>query len=512
MRGLVAALMCLAMLNIVMLPAAGAEAPSGWSAEERLSVQHPTMATALEVDVSEGGKAIAAWDCYDNAVVRTSAWVAMYDPERGWSDGSMLDSASFSTYIQNVEINADGMAVVVWARATGGFVYPMAAVYDAEAGWQEPVMLSTDQATHIDSMEVSLNDQGQAVAAWSVTIGNSNDVLVSSYAPSSGWGPASHLIYSDKMQSDVMVEVDDQGSAVVVWKERVEVPGQSDEGLFRFSVYTNATGWSAESTINSDDVGLGSPSAHMDMDGQGRVLLAYGCRNTTSNGYDVHSTYYNGSIWLPPVVLSREDGNESNCPDVSLAKDGWGMVVWAAWNGSISEYQYRTFDGGAFGPIGVIPQMPIDGMNWPYIDVSDTRHVIATTEVQLEGESVYHAYTVRYSPSTGWSEWERLDKGSLTSIYFLVRGGVDSEGGAVVAWISYDDASNTDRSIWASNYVVEAEEAEIPVVVDDPGMAGMKASVDDLRGQLTLAIAAAVAATVLAAISLVLLIRERREG
>lgn len=510
MKGLVAALICLALLNVVMLPAAGAEASSGWGAEERLSVQHPTWVTDLEVDVSEGGQAIAAWDCYDSAEVRTSSWVAMYDPEKGWSDGSMLDSASFSSYTQNVEINANGMAMVAWARATGGFVYPMVAVYDAEEGWQEPVMLSTDQATHIYSMDVSLNDQGQAVVAWDATIGTSNDVLVSYYTPASGWGSASHLIYSDKMQSDTMVGIDDQGGAVVVWRERVEVPGQPDRGQFRFSAYSNATGWSAESTVNGEDVGLGSPSAHMDMDGQGRVLLAYGCRNTTSNSYDVHSTYYNNSIWQPPVVLSREDGKESNCPDVSLAKDGWGMVVWAGWNGSINEYQYREFDGGAFGPIGVIPQMPVDGMNWPYIDVSDGKQVIATTEVRLDGESVDHAYAVRYSPSTGWSEWERLDKGSLTSVYFLVRGGVDREGRAVVAWISYDDASNKDRSIWTSSYAVEAVEAEISVDVEDTGAAEIQASVDDLRGQLTLAIAAAVAAMALAAISLVLLIRKRR--
>jgi hypothetical protein len=235
----------------------------------------------------------------------------------------------------------------------------------------------------------------------------------------------------------------------------------------------------------------------MAVDGKGNAVLAYGIYNSTSHAEESYATYYNGNVWMPPTLLSANDGLESACPDVDLTKDGWGMVVWGQWNGGIKQYQYRVVESGAFGPIQIVPQETVKSMNWPYLDVSEGKHAILTTNVVWEGETKSHAYAVRYSPSAGWSEWERLDKNSLNDIYFLVRGGIDRNGDAAVAWISYDDSSIWNMSIRASTYSSGTVEVDL------------QREVNDLKGELSLALMVAVIATVIAVISLALLFRRK---
>jgi hypothetical protein len=178
------------------------------------------------------------------------------------------------------------------------------------------------------------------------------------------------------------------------------------------------------------------------------------------------------------------------------------MVVWAQWNGTIDDYQYRTFEDGIFGPLETIPRGELTGFNWPYVHVSG-RNVIVTTGALAAGEDVQHAYAARYSPADGWSALERLDPDCPFSIYFLVRRGIDAHGNAMVAWISHDEHAGLNCSVWVSSYAVD----EVAVqVVDTQG------DLDALRGQLNLAILVAIAAMVAAIASLGILFWKMRKS
>ena len=473
---------------------------AGWGAEERLSVGYPTRVMDLEVDVAETGLAIAGWDCFDSAKARTSSWVALYDPVTGWSDGMMLGSVDRDTYIHNVDINDRGEAIAIWLKVSGGIVIPTVAIYKPGSGWQEPVQLGTEPATQIYSSDVAIGADGGAVAAWAGRVGSNSVVWASAYSPESGWSATESLVDSVNVHDDPMVGIGPQGDSLVVFRERIEVSPNNYDGRLKFCTYDAVIGWSAMADVNGEEVGLGAPDAHMDTDERGRTLLAYSFVNGTTGLLDVHATYFDGSAWTQPIALNREDGMFSMCPDVSLAPDGKGMVLWSNNNLSFQEWQYRTFDQGNFGPIESISLEGVDSIAWPYIDFSQGMHGIATAFIKLEGEEVEHAYATRYSPSTGWTGWERLDKSALNSIYFLVRGGIDREGRAVVAWISNDESSEQQRSVWATGY--------------DPGtvVVDLQKEVDALRGQLGIAIIIAVVAVVVAATSLLLLFRKKGRG
>ncbi len=489
------------MLIVVVLPAACAGSSGEWSAEERLTVQFPTRASDLMVDVSEDGSAIAAWDCYDPSTLRTSAWVATYDPEKGWTGGSLLDGTAYSSSAQDVAMSNNGTAVAVWDAARNGYDVPMAAVYVAGEGWQERVALSTQQIASIYAIDAAVNEHGETVAAWDAEINGAHLIMTAIYSPTAGWSEAATLITSAHYQADPMVGISDRGDAMVAWREWRENPDNSYTGILRYSTYSAASGWSAQAIVNDDDVNLGSPAANMEMNGRGEALLAYSCEVTGSARAESRGTFYDGAAWRPAATLSEEDDQESACPDVGLADDGWGMVVWGQWNGTIREYQYRTLENGTFGPLGMMPHGAVSGLNWPYIDVSEGRKVIATTLAATDGEDEQHAYAVRYSPADGWSAWERLDLNSLNSVYFLVRGGIDAQGNAVAAWISYDEPSGQNCSVWASSYAVD----EVVVQEVDP-----RGEIDALRGQLNLAVLVAVVAMVIATASSVLLLWKMR--
>lgn len=502
MRSVAAVLLCLMVLSTVVVPGPSSGGPAGWSAEERLTVDLPTAATGLEVEVNDHGSAIAAWNCWDRSALRSVAWVSLYDPERGWSGGTLLDGTSYSSSVEGTAINDNGTAMAAWTVEKNGSYHPMAAMYLAGEGWQERKTLSTLQASATYDADVAINGNGEAVMAWDATIGGSYHIMASIYSPSTGWSAAASLIDSANFQGHPMVGISEKGDVLVAWTERLENPDHTYTGILRYCTYGAVTGWSVQAMVNGDDVDQGSPVAHMDMNSKGSALLAYSCEVAGSSRSESRAAFYDGISWSPAVTLSAEDGVESACPDVGLADDGWGIVVWAEWRGGISEYQYRTFQNGTFGEREVIPHGAMSDLNWPSIDVSAGGRALATTKASMDGETVTHAYAVRYSRVDGWSSWERLDTNSLSPIYFLVKGGIDSAGNCAAAWLSYDDASMLNISAWASTYTAPG------VTVQE---VGPQEEIDSLRGQLGLAIIAAVTAIALALASLGLLFWKGRK-
>jgi hypothetical protein len=253
----------------------------------------------------------------------------MYDPERGWSGSARLDGTAYSSEVHSVAVNDNGTAVAAWTVVQNGLEHPMAAVYLAGEGWQSGAALGSEPASTIYAVDVAVSSDGEAVAAWDATVNGAYVVMASVYAPAAGWGLGERLIDSTNYQGDPMAGISYLGTSLVAWRERQENPDHTYTGILRNSRH-DAGGWSALSRINDDDADHGAPVAHMEMNGPGQALLAYRCEVTGSSRSESRAAFFDGSSWLSSVAPSDEDDFESSCPDVGLSDDGWSMAVWAS--------------------------------------------------------------------------------------------------------------------------------------------------------------------------------------
>jgi hypothetical protein len=174
-----------------------------WTREDVLKSATRLAATATwgaPVDVSSGGEQVnthgLAVDSHGEAVAvwagrsgsanvvesasRASAATSWHEPVR-----LLTAPEGKSPTEPKVAINSDGRAVAVWAVALGKFLtfrrFVQSSVRpEATAAWGEPVSL-TAEAENAPTPQVAISPRGDAVAAWELIHGSSENIIQASY-------------------------------------------------------------------------------------------------------------------------------------------------------------------------------------------------------------------------------------------------------------------------------------------------------------------------------------------
>jgi len=94
---------------------------TGWSAAEQLDDAMGNAALYPKVAMNAGGEAVAAWD-QGPYILEEDLYVSRYRPGRGWSNVRLGNLASD----QQVDINDEGTAIVVWEQFDGIQLHLMA--------------------------------------------------------------------------------------------------------------------------------------------------------------------------------------------------------------------------------------------------------------------------------------------------------------------------------------------------------------------------------------------------
>lgn len=119
--------------------------------------------------VDAHGQGIVAWTQFDPTSGDTQIWTDTFVPERGWQGPQMLvTQLQYASTSGGLSMDAHGNAVLgiqSWNIATYAYnVY--AAYFDHHSGWQLPQLLEDTNAITADSLTISMNADGVAMAAW----------------------------------------------------------------------------------------------------------------------------------------------------------------------------------------------------------------------------------------------------------------------------------------------------------------------------------------------------------
>lgn len=274
---------------------------------------------------------------------------------RRWSAAQPIDLPTTANVTEHaLDISPAGRAAALW-RITGDGVY--AAVRDAQGVWQVPVRLGgfadADDSSGID---IAVADSGEALAVW-VNQGASPGVRATRHVPGGGWQAVSALSDMGPLVSDPEVEVDANGTAVVIWRHQL---GNGTHALLTRE-QRRGQAWSGMTELTADLPGAVSRTV-FDMlpSGQGAVTWTHQLENS-SYGVSAMLRQSNGS-WGTREVISPRVGDPPNAQlrDARLAwLDGQTpMVAWLADDGPRRHLRHSRLGQSGWSPAATLPSAP----------------------------------------------------------------------------------------------------------------------------------------------------------
>jgi len=345
----------------------------GWGSAEPIEMDDTGDAWFPQVAVDDIGNAIAIWRQFDGSY--WSVWANRYSLGAGWDMAELLEAGvSGDAWQQQIAMDANGNAIVVWLEFDGANNYVWSKRYVAGVGWTANELVDPDPASFLAEPRVKIDKMGNAIVVWSRPdiSGSYSDVWANRYVIGVGWGSAELLDTNDSGDAkQPQVGVDDIGNAVVLWQQwdgttwsiwanhysigegwkgaeflgsaaadpQVAMVGDGDAVVvwtefgdaqttnIQVSRFVASTGWGALEYIEATSTDSLDPQ--IAVDGQGNAIAVWrqfdsvaGFENVWVNRYDVNAG------WGLPMSLQEPNTRGSNV-QVTMNAAGDAMVVWA---------------------------------------------------------------------------------------------------------------------------------------------------------------------------------------
>ncbi|CRX39005.1 sialidase family protein [Estrella lausannensis] len=327
-------------LEAIWLPAETISDPS----IDVSALNGPTMG------VTPQGNVVAVWvdrtyppdDRFEDVVMSS-----FYTPNVGWSAPQVISSLQINTADKqlysaqddpDVAINSSNYAVAAWEGEYSEDEFPqvtIAAVRDSNGTWGPvSVISSLSGDSRAVNVNVALNEAGTAVAAWRETYeyppdGPTVDRTVISILPFGGsWSPfvvisGDEVAFGDS-DNKPCVQINADGDIVVVWRRRFEA---GVWGIAAATYDATTSTWSSPVTLDTTVSDL-SYNPRVAIDSNGNAIAIY------SIGNSIKSSYFNGTSWLPPVVVST-DSDETEDPSIVVDPMGNATATWTSNSGQV---------------------------------------------------------------------------------------------------------------------------------------------------------------------------------
>ena len=166
------------------------------------------------------GNAMAIWNQWDGS--KLDLWFREYRANDGWQTAALVEhrDENIIPLKTSLAMNSGGIAVASWMHSNGPQTQDSiwVNIYRAGSGWENETQIGSAAALNIDSPYSAVDHAGNAFVVWTQDDGYGHRVWFSRYEPASGWSNAEKLpgqSYADA--SDAKVYFDDDGNAMAVW-------------------------------------------------------------------------------------------------------------------------------------------------------------------------------------------------------------------------------------------------------------------------------------------------------
>jgi hypothetical protein len=473
-----------ALLSLLLVAGMLSTTISSASAASWLAPQNVPLSVG-DLGFDEDGNAIAVGigaSSGGDAIIR-----AMVRPFGGQWSASVPVSGSGDSEVQRPQlaVNAHGDAVAVWSAYDDAASKEVVRVASRPAGgtWSAPHIIS-EGAVFSGGQDVAIDAQGNATVIWSEIVGDPDPTWLERAAtrPSGGdWSDPVDLSES-AVSSQPRLAVDPQGTVTAVWLGTApHFSGTGTVDVVRSNSRTINGTWSSAGTVAlSSEAGTASAEApQIAVDAQGRATAVWGSFSS-GGGYIVQAARRAaGGAWGAASKLG--DGSS---PKVAVDPLGNATAIWTLSSPSSSTVlsSGRTATGSWTNPAPMASGDDDYDVGYPFV-TADPQGNVTAIWARYNLTDVIAQATRHVATSSSWSPAADLTVGRpITAIPAV---GTDPQGHTTMVWSSSEDPWSGSSTVFDPIAPTLGSFAITPVKVFVGGTFGMSVNPFDAWSAVT---------------------------
>ncbi len=241
-----------------------------------------------------------------------------------------------------------GNAIIAWVQPRAHLAPQQMYISEyRESAWTHPTDLTEDyvnfEATTrlgADAPVVAMDEDNNAIIAWiQKDDAEDNQVFKSEYRGGTWTHPTgltNNISPNGQNAQEVRVAMDDEGRAVIVWKQF------SGSYWYVYKAEYRSNAWSVPTSLSSriSPANQNCDSPRVAMDNQGNAIIVW--VQSDGSHTQIFRAEYRNFAWTLPSSLSANispDGQPADYPEVAMDDNGNAIIAWAQLDGS----KYRIF-------------------------------------------------------------------------------------------------------------------------------------------------------------------------
>lgn len=306
-----------------------------WSAPVSLQSNSGFTFTPLnaQIAMSANGNAIAVWQQTDNSL--NSIWSSRYVPATGWTTPALISDNTVDSSAVQIAMDNDGNAIAVWQQVNPVQTDIITTRYNVVTGiWETPVSIETDDVNPAVEPQIVISktgtNSGNALVIWK----QGTSIMSNSFVSLAWQGSA---VVSDEAITDISklaLSMNENGDAFAAWVTTVDQTNY-DLRVNKFS--TNIWSNTVVTLATALDNWL-EPAVVINA--SGNAVMAWpafnGTRHVmTASQYDVST-----NIWATAQAIETNLG-EAKSAQVAMDVNGNAFVAWVQSGSPYSIYVNR---------------------------------------------------------------------------------------------------------------------------------------------------------------------------
>ncbi len=300
--------------------------PAGGSWQVPVTLSETGYDTSgAQIAVDSEGDAAAVWETFPPASNRTIQAVAK-SHSGTWSAPVTLADIGEPVGKPQIAIDSHGDAVAVWEEQpiNPGPQYIQAAVRPAGGVWSAPVDVS--EGNNGSFPNIAMDAEGNAIVTWlnfnsiqrAIRLASTGTWQVPTNVAAVGLGPGGH-------PGGPVLAVDEQGDAIVAWSS---ASGNGANHIVYAASLSKGGSWQAPAELSGE--GFNAAAPHVGLDPQGDATVVWSASEGGGDAAIQAAVKPAGGAWQPPtnIVETGEEASNQIEPDVAVDREGNAVAVW----------------------------------------------------------------------------------------------------------------------------------------------------------------------------------------
>ncbi len=290
-----------------------------------------------QVAIDNNGNAIIVWSQFDGS--NDQIFMSEYRNNTWTHPEDLSDNISPSgenAHNPQVAMDDNGNAIIVWSQFDGSNDQIFRSKY-SDNTWTHPEYLSDNISPDGESAlvpQVAMDNNDNAIIVWRQFDGSNNQIFMSD-CRNNIWTHPKYLTDNispsgENAYDHPQVTMDNNGNAIIVWRQYYGLNSQIFKSEYRNSTWRHP----ANPTDHISPSGESAYDPQVSMDNNGNAIIVW--RQSDGHNSQIFMSEYRNNVWRYPENLSDNicpsGGDTYEFPQVAMDDNGNAIIVWSQYS------------------------------------------------------------------------------------------------------------------------------------------------------------------------------------